>query len=123
MHKAKVADLHKAVREDRLEAAADTFNSVALRCALPSTGGGTIREGDGAVVERDDATVGDGDFEDLGGEVFKGRVSIGIGLAVHVPGGFWCRSPASVISCLKMAWEMGERALTGTKQWALEGSH
>jgi hypothetical protein len=42
---------------------------------------------------------------------------------VQTCGSMWSRSPAWGMSSLKMAREMGERALTGTKKLALEGSH
>src|SRR5207302_1084191 len=47
----------------------------------------TIGESDGAVLERDDAAIGDSDPEDIGGEVCEGGVSVVIGLTVDVPGG------------------------------------
>src|SRR5262250_491860 len=43
--------------------------------------------GDGAVVERDDTTVGDGAPADIGGEVWEGRMAVWIGLTVDVPEG------------------------------------
>ena len=45
-----------------------------------------VGESDGAVFERDDAAVGDGDPEDIGGEVGEGRVAVVIGLTMDVPG-------------------------------------
>ena len=47
----------------------------------------TIGESDSAVLERDDAAVGDSDPEDIRGEGGAGRVAVGVGLAVNVPGG------------------------------------
>ena len=46
----------------------------------------TVGEGDHAVLEADDALVGDSDPEDRGGEVGEGGVSVVIGLTVDVPG-------------------------------------
>ena len=45
----------------------------------------TVGEGDGAVVERYETTVGDGNPEDIGGEVGEGGAAIGTGLRVDVP--------------------------------------
>ena len=39
----------------------------------------------GAILEANDAGVGDGDFEDVGGEVFEARFAGGYRLAVDVP--------------------------------------
>jgi hypothetical protein len=46
----------------------------------------TIREGDGAVLEGDDTAGGEGDSQDIGGEVVKGGGAVGIGLTVDIPG-------------------------------------
>ena len=45
-----------------------------------------VGEGDRAVRERDNTTVGDGDLEDIGSEVGKGGATVVIGLTVDVPG-------------------------------------
>ena len=69
-----------------LEEPAEKFHDVELGGAWARTARFTIGEGDGAVLERNDAAVGDGDLEDIGGEVGEGGVSIVIGLTVDVPG-------------------------------------
>ena len=40
----------------------------------------------GAILDADDARVGDGDFEDVGSEVFEASFAGGYRLAVDVPG-------------------------------------
>ena len=88
MQKAAVTDLEKASGQDMLEESAEQLQGVEIGRAWAGTAECTGGEGDGAVLERDDAAVGDGDLEDLGGEVCAGRVAVGVGLAVDVPGGF-----------------------------------
>jgi hypothetical protein len=94
--KAAVTDLSKASGHDRREASAEQLQGVesgrAWACTAALTGGA----GDGAVLARDDAAVGDGALEDLWGEVLDGRVAVGVGLAVDVPVGFpgqWIARP------------------------------
>ena len=87
MQKAKVTNFHEAIGQDMLEEPADKLHDVEVGGAWACTARFTIGEGDGAVVELDDATVGDGDPEDIGGEVLEGRVAVWIGLTVDVPGG------------------------------------
>src|SRR5262249_59571970 len=52
----------------------------ACRAGLP------VREGHGPIREAHDAAVGDGDLEDIRGEVGEGGVAMVIGLTVDVPG-------------------------------------
>ena len=86
MQKAEVADLHKAIGQDMLEEPAEKLHGVAVGGSGACTARLTIGEGDGTVLERDDAAVGDGDPEDIGGEIREGGVSVWIGLTVDVPG-------------------------------------
>jgi len=72
VHKAKVSHLHEAGRQDMLEEAAHTLQDVEAGGARTGTPGFAIGEGDDAVLQADDAPVGDGDFEDGGREVFEG---------------------------------------------------
>lgn len=88
VHKAEVTDLHEALGQDMLEESADKVDGIELGGTLPCTSGFTICESDGAVLEGDDTTIGDGDFEDIGGEVFERYGPIWIGLAVDIPGDF-----------------------------------
>ena len=80
----------------------------------------SVGEGDDALLQADDTPVRDGDFEDVGREVFEGSGAIGSSLAVHVPGDVpdlgidLFKLPAVRISCLKRARKIGDRARTGT---------
>jgi hypothetical protein len=80
------ADVHEAVRENVLEAAAETLSDVecggAWACTARLTGG----QGDGVVCEAHEASVGDGDLEARGGEGWEGRVALEMGLPGDVPG-------------------------------------
>jgi hypothetical protein len=84
MPKAAMADLHAAVREAVLEEPAEHLDGV--------EGGGTLSNatgfavGDGAVLERDDSALGDGDLADRGGEVGERGLAVRIGLAGDIPG-------------------------------------
>ena len=79
--------LEKAIGQAMREASAEKLHGVergrAWACPAACTGG----DGDGAVLARDDAAVGDGALEDLWSEGWEGRVAVGGGLAVDVPGG------------------------------------
>src|SRR5262245_40252550 len=86
MQKAEVTDFHEAIREDMLEEPTDKLHGVEVDGSWACTARFTIGESDGAVLERDDAAIGDRDPEDIGGEVFEGGVSIVMGLTVDVPG-------------------------------------
>src|SRR5262249_14169308 len=87
VQKAKVTHFHEALGQDMLEEPADKLHDVEVGGAEAGTARFTIGEGDGAVVERDNTTVGDGDPEDIGGEVLEGRVAVWLRLTVDVPGG------------------------------------
>jgi hypothetical protein len=86
MEKAEVADLHEALGQDVLEEPAEKFHDVELGGAEAGTPHFPGGEGDRAVLERDEAAVGEGDFEDIGGKGGKGGVAVVIGLARDVPG-------------------------------------
>ena len=87
MLKAEVPDFYEAIGENMLEEPTDKLHSVEVGDSRACTARFTIREGDRAVLERNDAAVGDGDLEDRGGEIWERRVAIGGGLAVDVPVG------------------------------------
>ena len=86
MEKAEVADFHEAIGQDMLEEPAEKLHDVEVGGAWAGTAHFPVGEGDRAVRERDDAAVGDGDLEDIGGEVGEGGVAVVIGLTVDVPG-------------------------------------
>jgi hypothetical protein len=85
MEQAEMTDFHEALGQDGLEEPAEKFHDVEVGGAGARTARVTVGEGDGAVLERNDAAVGDGDLEDIRGEVLAGRRAVGIGLAVDVP--------------------------------------
>ena len=86
MEKAEVADFHEAIGQDVLEEPAEKLHDVEVGGAWACTAHFPVGEGDRAVLERDDAAVGDSDLEDIGGEVGEGGVAVVIGLTVDVPG-------------------------------------
>jgi hypothetical protein len=86
MQKAAVPDFHEAIGQDMGEEPVEKLDNVAGEGSWACTARLTIGDGDGAVVEAHDAAVGDGAPEDLGGEGGEGRVALGIGLSVDVPG-------------------------------------
>jgi hypothetical protein len=86
MEKAEVSDFHDAVGQDMLEEPAEKLHDVKVSGAWAGTANFTVGEGDRAVLEADDALVGDGDPEDRGGEGGEGGVAVVIGLTVDVPG-------------------------------------
>jgi hypothetical protein len=85
MEKAEMTDFHEAIGQDVLEEPTEKFHDVEVGGAWARTARFTVGDGDGAVLERNDAAVGDGDLEDRGGAVCEGRVAVGVGLAVDVP--------------------------------------
>ncbi len=87
MEKVAMTDLHAASGQDVLEEPAKKCHDVEVGGAWARTARCTGGDGDGAVLERNDAAVGDGDLEDIEGEVCEGRVAVGVGLAVDVPVG------------------------------------
>jgi hypothetical protein len=86
MQRAKVTPLHEAIEQDRREEPAEKLHDVEVGGAEACPARWTIDEGDGAVVERDETTLGDGDPEAIGGEVLEGCVAIWMSLTVDVPG-------------------------------------
>ena len=70
-----------------LKEPADTLDGIELGGARSCTAGFTIGEGDGAVLEGDDAAIGDGDPEDRGGEGREGGGPVRVGLTLDIPVG------------------------------------
>ena len=87
MEKAEVSDFHEAMGQDMLEEPADKLDGVEGGGSWARTSRLAVGEGAGAVVERDEAAIGDGDPEDRGGEVGEGGVAMRTRLRVDVPGG------------------------------------
>jgi hypothetical protein len=86
MPKAEGADLHEAVGEDGLEEPAEQRDGGEGGGTLSSATGFAGGEGDAAVLERDDAALGDGDLEDREGEICARGMAVRIGLAVDSAG-------------------------------------
>jgi hypothetical protein len=86
MEKAEVADFHEAVRQDMLEEPTDKLHDVKASSTEACTTHFTVGEGDRAVRQADETVVGDGDLEDIGGEVGESGVAVGLGLTMDVPG-------------------------------------
>jgi len=86
MEQAARTDCHAAIGHDVLEDPAEKLHAVevggAWACPAHCTGGARDR----AVLEADEAWVGDGDPEDRGGKGGAGGVSVGRRLTLDVPG-------------------------------------
>lgn len=78
-------DFHKAIGQDMLKEPTEKLHDVEVGGAWAGTAHFTGGEGDRAVLERDNAAIGDGDPEDIRGEVGEGRVAVVISLTVDVP--------------------------------------
>ena len=79
-------DFHKAIGQDMLEESAEKLDGVEMGRPWAGTANFTVGESNRAVLEAHDAAVGDGDPEDIGGEVGEGGVAVVVGLTVDVPG-------------------------------------
>jgi hypothetical protein len=86
MQKAEVTDFHEAVREDMVQVSADKRHGIEVGGSWACIARFTRGESDDAVLERDDAAIGESDPEAIGGEVCEGGVSVVLGLTVDVPG-------------------------------------
>jgi len=86
MEKAEVADLHKAIGQDMLEESADKLDGVQVHGAEACTAHFPVGEGDCAIVQAYDTAVGASDLKNIRGKVLEGRMSVVLGLTVHVPG-------------------------------------
>jgi hypothetical protein len=86
MQKAAVADFLHAIGQDMLEAPAEQRDDVqgcgAEACTAHVPGGA----GDRVVLEADEAWVGDGDREAIGGKGGEGGMAAVLGLRVDGPG-------------------------------------
>jgi hypothetical protein len=88
---AEVANLHKTVRQDVLEDALDEFFSGEAATLELSIIGRAVREGDlgGSYVTcvntTDQATVAEGNTENVGSQILESGLSIAHRLAVHHP--------------------------------------
>ena len=78
-------DFHEAMRQAMREEPAEKFHDVKVCGAWAGTAHFPVGEGDRAVLQADETVVGDGDLEDIGGEIGEGGVAVVIGLTVDVP--------------------------------------
>jgi hypothetical protein len=86
MEKAEVADFLQAIGQDMLEEPAEKLHAVEMGGAEACTAHLPVGEGDRAVREADETVVGDGNLEDIRGEVRQGGVAVVVGLTVDIPG-------------------------------------
>jgi hypothetical protein len=86
MEKAEVADFLKALGQDVLEEPAEKLHDVEVGGAGAGTAHLPIGERDHAVLQADETVVGDGDLEDIRGEVDEGGVAVVVRLTVDIPG-------------------------------------
>jgi len=86
MEQAEVADFHNAFGQHVLKEPAEKLRDVEVggagACPAHFPGG----EGDGTVLEADDAVVGDSDPEDIGGQGGEGGVAVVLCLTVAISG-------------------------------------
>jgi hypothetical protein len=75
-HEAVVTDAHKATRQDMHEVTADELGSIKSHTPLTVGIGFDIGEGYPAFDNRDDATVGDGCLEHIGGQVLHDALPV-----------------------------------------------
>ena len=68
-----------------LQEAADEFHNIEGQDSRSFTVRFAIANQHGAVLDANDARVGNGDFEDVGGEIFESGLAGGDRLAVDVP--------------------------------------
>jgi hypothetical protein len=85
MEKAEVADFHEAIGQDVLEEPPEKLHDVEVGGAEACTAHFTVSEADGTAREANETVVGDGDLEDIRGEVGEGGVSVVPRLTVDVP--------------------------------------
>lgn len=85
VHEAVVADFHKTCGQDMLEEAADELHGIESKSSRSLAVRLAIANEHGAVVEVQDAGIGDSDLEDIGGEIFESSLTGARGLAVNVP--------------------------------------
>jgi len=81
-----MADVHAALGSDVLEEPAEKRHDVEVGGAETGAAHFPGGERDGMVREADETMVGDGNFEDSGGEGGEGRVAVVIGLTLDIPG-------------------------------------
>ena len=86
IEEAVVADLHEAFGQDMLEEPADELEGTESHGSPSVAVGLLVAVEYGIVFHLQDSAVGDGDAEDIGGEVLDGVRAISHGLGVDDPG-------------------------------------
>jgi hypothetical protein len=86
LEQAEVADFLNALGQHVLQAPPEQLQDVEVGGAGTRTAPLPRGEGDGTVLEADDAAVGDGEPEERRGEGGEGGVALVMGLALDVPG-------------------------------------
>jgi hypothetical protein len=86
MEQAEVADFYKALGQDMLQEPAEKLHDSKVGGAEACAAHFPVGERDRTVREANETVVGDGDLEDVGGEVGKGGVAVGLRLTVDIPG-------------------------------------
>jgi hypothetical protein len=69
-----------------LQEATDEFDNIEGQDSRSFTVGLAIANEHGAVLDAEDARVGDGDFENVGSQIFESGITGGDRLAVDIPG-------------------------------------
>jgi hypothetical protein len=86
MEQAEVADFHQALGQDMRKESPDQLEDAQVQGAEAGPAHFLVGEGNGPLPEAYDAALGDGDLEDLGGQVGEGGMAVMMGLTRHVPG-------------------------------------
>ena len=86
MKQVEVADFPAAIGQDVLEEPAEQRHAVEMGRAGACTAHFPVGEGDRTIFQAHETAVGDSDLENIRGKVLEGRMSVVIGLTMHVPG-------------------------------------
>jgi hypothetical protein len=119
IHKSVVTDLHKAGGQHVLEEAAEELHDFKGESSQSVAVRFFIADEDGAILDLEDPIIGDGDFEDIGGEVFEACLRGRDGLGVDVPidesdlRGDLIEEAGFIISSRNLALKILARAWTG----------
>ena len=98
-HKAVVSNLHKACRQNMLQEPANELHYMKFHCAPSLALRFIVAYPDIETVKFDDATVGDGDFEDVRGQVVDNCSAVSHSLAVDIE----VVGPDHRIDCIEQA--------------------
>ena len=85
-HEAVVPYFHETSGQDMLEKAPDELDDIESNFSTAAASFLAVGEGDGSIFDGQDSGIGDGYPEDIGCEVFQGRLAVAYGLTVYVPG-------------------------------------